>query len=82
MKNKYINNYSQFRNNKLNEELSIGDVFSNLFKSKEKKQLEASVKEWDDLNKKFIEIFSKNDKWKEYLSKFGYLDGVTDIMPY
>jgi len=78
MKNKYINSYSQFRNNKLNEELSIGDVFSNLFKSKEKKQLEASVKEWDVLNKKFIEIFSKNEKWKEYLSKFGYLDGVTD----
>ena len=54
MKNKYINSYSQFRNNKLNEELSIGDVFSNLFKSKEKKQLEASVKEWDALNRKFI----------------------------
>jgi hypothetical protein len=78
MKNKYINSYSQFRNNKLNEELSIGDIFSNLFKSKEKKQLEVSIKEWDALNRKFIEIFSKNDKWKEYLSKFGYFDGVTD----
>ena len=78
MKNKYINSYIQFRNGRLNEELNIGDVFSNLFKSKEKKQLEASIKEWDALNNKFIEIFSKNDKWKEYLSKFGYMDGITD----
>jgi hypothetical protein len=76
--NKYIKNYTKFTNNRLNEELNIGDVFSNLFKSKEKKQLEDSVKEWDALNKKFIEIFSKNDKWKEYLNKFVYLDGVTD----
>jgi hypothetical protein len=76
--NKYIKNYTKFTNNRLNEELNIGDVFSNLFKSKEKKQLEDSVKEWDALNKKFIEIFSKNDKWKEYLNKFSYLDGVTE----
>jgi hypothetical protein len=77
-KNKYIKNYSQFKNNKLNEELNIGDVFSNLFKSKERKQLDINIKEWDLLNKNFIEIFSKNNKWKEYLNKFGYLDGVTD----
>jgi hypothetical protein len=75
---KYIKNYPQFKNNRLNEELNIGDVFSNLFKSKEKKQLEVAIKEWDALNKKFIEIFSKNDKWKEYLKKFAFLDGVTD----
>ncbi len=78
MKNKYINNYSQFRNNRLVEELKISDIFSNLFKSKEKKQLEANIKDWDLLNNKFIDTFSKNPKWEEYLSKFGYMEGVTD----
>ena len=56
MKNKYINNYSQFRNNRLVEELKISDIFSNLFKSKEKKQLEANIKDWDLLNNKFIDF--------------------------
>lgn len=78
MKNKYINNYSQFRNNRLVEELKISDIFSNLFKSKEKKQLEANIKDWDLLNNKFIDTFSKNPKWQEYLSKYGYMEGVTD----
>ena len=56
MKNKYINNYSQFRNNRLVEELKISDIFSNIFKSKEKKQLEANIKDWDLLNNKFIDF--------------------------
>jgi hypothetical protein len=76
--NKYIKNYTQFTNNRLNEEFNIGEFFSNLFKSKEKKQLDANIKGWDVINKKFIENFSKNPKWKEYLNKFSYLDGVTD----
>ena len=80
---KHLYNFEKFKQkrralNITNEELNIGDVFSNLFKSKEKKQLESSIKEWDSLNKKFIDIFSKNERWKEYLSKFSYYDGVTD----
>ena len=78
MKNKYINDFSQFRNKRLNEELNLGNIFSNLFKSKEKKQLEASIKDWEALNMKFISIFSKNPKWEEYLFKYGYMEGVTD----
>jgi hypothetical protein len=76
---KYIHNFNKFKyNKKLNEELNIGDVFTNLFKSKKTKQYESSIKEWTALNQKFNDIFSKNKKWKEYLTKFGYMEGVSD----
>jgi hypothetical protein len=77
--NRYIHTYDKFRSNhKVNEELNLGDVFSNLFKSKKTKQFESSVREWTTLNQKFNDIFSKNKKWQDYLSKFGYMQGVTE----
>lgn len=77
-----IKKYREFRKDylverKINEELNIKDFFSNLFKSKETKQLEKSIGEWEAINNKFIEIFSKNKNWKEYLSWYSHLDGVT-----
>lgn len=81
MNYKYIKTFEDFKKIKeVNEELNLRDVFSNLFKSKKTKQFESSVREWTALNQKFNDIFSKNKKWQDYLSKFGYIQGVTETL--